>query len=151
MLGSMSRSKGNRPVSMFYEARTVPAHACAMGKALLAFAPPELAAQVLAGGLDGYTPFTITDPDRLRRGLAITRLTRVAVCRREYDPATCAVASPVFGAGGDLLAALEVELHNPHELRPLQPSLVVAARVLSRELATDHVSGRLIASCRAAV
>jgi hypothetical protein len=68
----------------------------------------------------------------------------VAVCRREFDPALSAVAAPVFGAGGKVVAALELEVGDPRELPPLQPPLIVAARALSRELATNHVGGRLI-------
>jgi DNA-binding IclR family transcriptional regulator len=139
------KTPGNRPISLFQEPNAVPAHASAMGKAMLAFAAPERVEQVIAHGLERYTPFTVTNADRLRRGLAIIRLTRVAVSRREYDPALSAVAAPVFGAGGKVVAALELEVRDPQELRPLQPPLIVAARSLSRELGFNHVGGRLIA------
>src|SRR5690242_689383 len=82
----VEKVNGSRPVSMFYEAATAPAHATAMGKALLAFAPPHAVDRVIARGLERYTQFTLTTPDQLRRSLAVTRLTRVAISRREYDP-----------------------------------------------------------------
>ena len=47
-----------------------------------------------------------TPPEQLRRSLAVIMLTRVAISRREYDPAVSAAAVPVFGAGGEVVAAL---------------------------------------------
>jgi hypothetical protein len=40
----------------------VPAHATAMGKALLAFSPPALVDEFLRRGLTAFTPFTLTAP-----------------------------------------------------------------------------------------
>jgi DNA-binding IclR family transcriptional regulator len=137
----IEKVNGSRPVSTFYEAATAPAHATAMGKALLAFAPPHAVEQVIARGLDRYTPSTLTTPEQLRRSLAVIRLTRVAISRREYDPAVSAVAAAVFGAGGEVVAALELETRHPHELNRLQPALIVASRGLSRDLALTHNRG----------
>jgi len=132
---------GTRPVSMFYEAASAPLHATAMGKALLAFSPQHVVDEVIADGLAEYTPYTLTTAERLRRALAVTRLTRVAVCRRENDLRASSVAVPVFGAGGEVCAALELEARDPQDLRRLQPPLVVAARILSRDLAAGHNRG----------
>jgi DNA-binding IclR family transcriptional regulator len=132
---------GSRPVSMFYEAVTAPAHATAMGKALLAFSPPRTVDLVVRRGLEPYTPYTLTTPERLRRALAVTRLTRVAMCRRELDEHTSAIAVPVFCAGGVVVAALELESCDSHYLRRMQPPLIVAGRALSRELAETHNRG----------
>jgi DNA-binding IclR family transcriptional regulator len=135
---------GTRPVSMFVESASAPVHACAMGKALLAFSPPRTVEQVIARGLEGFTPFTLTSPERLRRSLGVTRLTRVAVCRRELDLDSSAVAVPVFGPGGAVIAALELEVQDPRDLRQMQPPLVVAARTLSRDLATSRAVGSVL-------
>jgi DNA-binding IclR family transcriptional regulator len=132
---------GSRPVSMFVEAAIGPAHATAMGKALLAFSSPRTVDMVIARGLERFTPFTLTTPERLRRTLGVTRLTRVAVCRREFDLDSSSVAVPVFGAGGSVIAALELEVHDPRDLRQMQPPLVVAARTLSRDLASSRTPG----------
>src|SRR5215210_7604513 len=59
----IEKSGGNRPVSMVFEPATMPAHATAMGKALLAFSPPETVELVIAQGLKRFTPFTLTSPD----------------------------------------------------------------------------------------
>ena len=122
-----------------FRVATLPAHATAMGKALLAFASPNTLDEVIGQGLEQYTPFTLATPSRLRRSLAMTRLTGVAVARREFDLGTSAIAAPVFGGGGAVVAALELEIRNPlGDPRPLQPTLAVAARALSRELAAPH-------------
>jgi hypothetical protein len=49
-----------------------------------------------------------------------------------------AVAVPVFGCGGEVIAALEVELHDLRaDLETCKAALIVAARGLSREVAVD--------------
>jgi hypothetical protein len=67
--------------------------------------------------------------------LAVTRLTRVAVSRCEFERSVSAVAVPVFGSGGVCAAALELTVTDLHaEQRLAQSVLTVAARGLSREL-----------------
>jgi len=129
-----------RPVTMFYEAATAPAHASAMGKALLAFAARETVGDVIRRGLPRYTPHTLTTREQLQRALAVTRLTRVGVCRRELEPCTYAVGAPVFGPGGAAVAALEIQTRNPQDIRRVQPALVMAASALSWEL-VDRTGG----------
>ena len=115
----------------------LPAHATALGKVLLAFSSPELLNCLIAQGLTGYTPRTLTDPEELRRSLAVTRLTRVAVSRCEFEQSVSAVAVPVFGTGGIAAAALELTVTDLRaDQRLAQSVLTVAARALSRELAT---------------
>jgi DNA-binding IclR family transcriptional regulator len=129
---------GPRPVTAFVPAATLPAHPTALGRALLAFGPASAVEMTITRGLRPYTPYTVTSPDRLRRALAVTRLTRVAVTRWELEVGTAGVAMPVFGAGGDLVAAIELTVHGlGRELQPVMPALSVAARSLSRELAGD--------------
>ncbi len=85
-----------------------------------------------------YTRQTITAPDRFRRALTVTRLTRVAVTRWEFERGVSGVAMPVFGPGGDVVAAIELAAADlGHELPPMTAALAVASRSLSRELATE--------------
>jgi DNA-binding IclR family transcriptional regulator len=113
----------------------VPAHATAMGKALLAFSPSHTVDVFVARGLKRYTPYTLASPDRLRRALAEIRLNGLAISRWELQLGLSALAAPVFGPGGQVVAAIELpvcDLRN--ELPRLQPALVVAVRGLSRQL-----------------
>ena len=134
----IEKQPGHRPVSTFSAAATLPAHPTALGRALLAFSGPEVVEATLARGLRPYTPHTITSPDRLRRALGVTRLTRVAVTRWELEAGVSGVAMPVFGPGGDVVAAIELSVTDlGRELQPVMAALAVASRSLSRELATD--------------
>ena len=130
----LEKEPGDRPVPVAFGSTTMPLHATAMGRALLAFAPPHLLDVVLEQGLPRYTCYTTTEPEELRHALAVIRLTRVAVCRREYQADFCAAAVPVFGLGGRVVAALELNLRDGHDLRMVRPSLIVAGRALTREL-----------------
>ena len=136
----VEKAAGYRPVSQTF-AGPVPAHASAMGKAILAFSPLKVADAVIAHGLQRCTPCTITSGDQLRRVLARVRLTRLAICHGELRNGRCAIAVPVFG-GSNLVAALEVDVRDlPNGLRLLPPVLNVAARSLSREFAMGSAAG----------
>jgi DNA-binding IclR family transcriptional regulator len=129
---------GGDPVTPFGVSATLPAHATALGKALLAFAPRESVTAV-AQHLTAYTPNTLNTPDRLHRALGIVRLARTAVVHGELVAGESAVAVPVFGCGGEVVAALELDLHDLRaDLEACKAVLTVAARGLSRELAVDR-------------
>jgi DNA-binding IclR family transcriptional regulator len=132
-----------QPVPTAFEKHKLPAHATAMGKALLAFSPPEIVNMVIENGLEAYTPFTIVTPQGLRRALAVARMTRVATARQELRLNTAAVAVPVFGSGGSVVAALELTTSGVGtQLHLIQSAVVIAARALSRELATSQCRNR---------
>ena len=126
---------GLSPVTAFSSAATLPAHPTALGRALLAFGPACTVEMVIMRGLRSYTTHTMTSPDRFRRELAITRLTRVAITRRELEPTVCGVAVPIFGPGGEVIAAMELATGDlGHDLRSTMATLSIASRSLSREL-----------------
>ena len=128
-----SPGRARSPVSC--PRRRCPLHPTALGRALLAFAPASMVEMTILRGLRAYTPHTVTAPDRFRRALAVVRLTRVAVTRFELEATTCGVAVPVFGPGGELVAAIELTVPDlGRELQPVMAALSIAARSLSREL-----------------
>jgi DNA-binding IclR family transcriptional regulator len=128
---------GPQPATPFCAGGTLPAHATALGKALLAFAPRETVASV-EQRLTAHTAHTLIRPDRLRQALQTVRLTGTAVARGELFPGDWAVAVPVFGCGGAVVAALELSLHDLQaDMDLCTAALAVAARGLSRELAVD--------------
>ena len=132
----IEKQPGPRPVSSFLPAATLPIHPTALGRALLAFTPSNIVEMTILRGLRSYTPHTVTAPDRFRRALAVVRLTRVAATRFELEATTCGVAVPVFGAGGEVLAAIELTVPElGRDLHPAMAALSIAARSLSRELA----------------
>jgi IclR family acetate operon transcriptional repressor len=81
------------------------AHATATGKVMLAFAAHELP----AGPLAPYTERTITDWARLAQEVEIVRREGHAHASGEREPDLNAVAVPVFGRPGSLIAILGVQ------------------------------------------
>jgi DNA-binding IclR family transcriptional regulator len=112
----------------------LPLHATGVGKVLLAEAPPEVLAQVLAD-LTRVTRYTITDPARLLRDLAETRRRGYARTMEEMTLGSASIAVPVRPAPGPPVAALGVVTH---AVRPkvsrLVPALQVAAAAMGRAL-----------------
>jgi DNA-binding IclR family transcriptional regulator len=141
---SYIEKRPDTPMPSTFATRSLPAHATAMGKALLAFAPEETVDEVIDNGLEQYTPFTIVASPALRRALAVTRMTRVATTRQELRLNTAAVAVPVVAGGGAVVAALELTTTGSgYQLHLIQSAVVVAGRALSRELTASQRRSRL--------
>lgn len=114
-----------------------PLHADAMGKVLLAFSRPQVLQSVVRHPLPQYTKRTITHADELIASLVRTQHTGLAYNWGEFDEDKSAIAGPVFGPGGRLLAALELQITGESESDHLEAALLVAARILGRQLAAD--------------
>ena len=113
----------------------IPAHASALGKAMLAFLPEETDRVLAAGELRSMTGETLTSPEEIRDQLGQIRSTGIA---REQDEAVIgegAVASPVFDSWGDVVGAIGVVVPGGATW-DADPADVVreTARALSREL-----------------
>lgn len=84
-------------------------HASGIGKALLAYFPPERLDQwFLQQRLTRYTDATITDPDALRAELALIRETGISFDNEEKNIGMRCIASPVFNGFGEPVAGLSV-------------------------------------------
>ena len=143
----IEKRPGHQPVTAFNPAARLPAHPTAVGRALLAFAPPDIVEMKIRRGLQPYTSHTVTSPDRFRRALAIVRVTRAAVTRYELEAQTCTVAMPVFGPGGDAVAAVELTVPDLGvALQPALTALTLATRSLARELIGPERSGEYVES-----
>ncbi|HEY4631619.1 MAG TPA: IclR family transcriptional regulator [Blastococcus sp.] len=126
------------PPTAFSDAATLPPHATALGKALLAFAPRDIVVSATRN-LTAYTGNTLTQPERLHDQLRLVRLTGIALGRGELVSGDWAIAAPVFGAGGKVVAALEVRVSDVRgDVHVCRPTLVMAARALSRELSLSE-------------
>lgn len=89
----------------------VPLHAVPSGQVLLAFRAPAAIDRYLEHPLEGFTPRTITDPERLRERLREVRRDGYAWVREEFDEGIDSVAAPIADATGEVVAA--VHLHGP--------------------------------------
>lgn len=115
----------------------IPAHACALGKAIIAF-DDEAAADVLGqpGGLRGMTGDTIVDPEVLRAQLAETRATGLATEVEEGVLGECELAAPVADRLGSATGAIGIVVASgdwPVDQK-VSDALRTAARSVSREL-----------------
>ena len=86
------------------------AHALALGKVVLAMAPPEVVERYLQAGLRRFSAHTITDPDALRDELREVRRRGYAVDREEFDEDFCCIAAPVLDPRGRFLAAIGISM-----------------------------------------
>jgi IclR family acetate operon transcriptional repressor len=113
-----------------------PLHTSAIGQALLAH-DENADATIAALDLEARTPYSITDPEQMRRKLAQIRDTGWAGQSEENDIGMNALAVPVFDLDGRLLASLALAApvfrRGLDELVALVPQLTqTAAAVAAR-------------------
>lgn len=95
-------------VSVNWLGRRTPVHCTASGKAIMAFSPEAVRHRLLGLPLEQVTPHTITDRAELEAQLQAARASGVARTHEELEVGLDAIAAPVFGADGELVAALDV-------------------------------------------
>jgi len=106
------------------------------GLVLLAFAPPEIQAAVLAAPLRRFTPKTIVYPAKLRAILSEVRTTGIAVSDRQVTMDSLSVAAPVRDPSGTVVAAVSLVVHaGKHDTMALGNLIATAARAISRSFA----------------
>src|SRR5882757_6128147 len=109
----------------------IPAHACALGKALLASAADR------PGGapLRGMTADTVTDPALLRAQLDVVRRTGLATEVEEAVIGECGVAAPLVDALGEVPGALGLVV--PAGQWPLDAASTEALRTAARSISQE--------------
>lgn len=113
-----------------------PMHVTGTGLVLLAHTDRDVQEAVLRSPLERFTPLTVTDPATLRRQLAQIRQNGVAVARGQITLPDLAVAVPVLGANGQVIAAVSVVVEAEQaQPRKLASMLTEASRSISRTLA----------------
>ena len=116
---------------------TVCAHASALGKAILAFSPPDMVEGLFRGReLEMFTHNTITDPDKLIAELRRVREHGYALDRGEISLLASCVAAPILDGRGRALAAISVSgpssRFSPRSNSPVIESLLIAAAETSK-------------------
>ena len=110
----------------------------AQGKITLAFGNQMLLQQVIVEGIKMLTPYTITDPERLRAEVEAVKRRGWACAANESMVGLNALAAPIFGALGSYVAAIAVtdsvqhisEVPTPEQVR----QVTAAASRISVEL-----------------
>jgi IclR family transcriptional regulator, KDG regulon repressor len=114
-----------------------PAYCVATGKALLAHQEPGYCSR-FADRLVPHTHSSIISLEALEEELAQVRRQGFAINRGEWRDSVCGLASPIFGAGGAVVAAIgisgPVERLRPTLLRRFAPDVQAAAREISHAL-----------------
>jgi DNA-binding IclR family transcriptional regulator len=122
--------------------RTVDFHTTAVGKVLVAFGAAELP----AGRLRRLAPATIVDRAVLADELERVREDSFAVAADELEPGLTAIAAPVHGPTGDVIAALSISgptlRLTPRRVAELRPVLIKEARALSARLGHSEEGDR---------
>ena len=122
-------------VTVNWLGRRYPVHCTASGKAILAFSPQAVRERVLSGDLERVTSRTITDRAELEAQLEGARQSGVARTHEELELGLDAIAAPVFGAEGEVVAALDVSGPSHRLGRPdLDRLTIEGAADLSRRL-----------------
>ena len=113
----------------------LPLHATGVGLVLLAYAPPEVFAEVLAGPPRKFLPNTLTGEAELRARLAGIRSTGISRSVEELTRGAFSVAAPVRDGAGDVVAAVSIIAHVKRADEPQFPLGVrMAARGISGAL-----------------
>jgi DNA-binding IclR family transcriptional regulator len=114
--------------------RRVAFHATAVGKVFLAFD----AATLPDGPLERLAPCTIVDRTALAGQLARARADGFATAVDELEPGLAALAAPVHGPGGGVVAAISITgptlRLDARRIDELRPVLVQEARALAERL-----------------
>ena len=118
--------------------RSLPIHATASGKVILAFVPEAELEAALDEPLVAHTHRTIMRPAELRRQLEVVRAQGFAVDDEELDLGVRAVSAPVRDRDGNVIGALSVTC--PTSRLPLDRIPSIAAEVRQ---AADAISARL--------
>jgi DNA-binding IclR family transcriptional regulator len=118
----------------------IPAHASALGKALLAFDPDALALVLKGDERRSMTGDTITDAATLEAQMAEIRISGIATEAEEAVLGECGIAAPIIDAAADVVGA--VGLVAPSAEWPLpaaaSDALRTTARTISRELGASR-------------
>ncbi len=116
----------------------LPAYATALGRVLLADAPPR------EHELRALTPRTLTDPAALAAALETVRTQGYALVDEELEAGLRSIAVPVRDRTGRVVAALNTATHVtgrtvPEYVRDVLPELTVTAGAIEADL---RVAGR---------
>ena len=114
----------------------IPAHASALGKAMLAFLPEDEKRVLSSAELRSMTGETVTSTEELERQLADVRSRGIAMEQDEAVIGESVLASPVFDASGDVVGAIGVVIPSRGDVARHESRDAVreTARALSREL-----------------
>jgi DNA-binding IclR family transcriptional regulator len=120
----------------------LPAHATALGKAMLAHITPDELDDALGRPLEAITASTVIDVDSLSHELGAVRADGTALARGEAHPEVTCLAAPIVGRARPI-GAVSVSLRNDGRAidRALADALVVTAKRIARDTLSPVADG----------
>jgi DNA-binding IclR family transcriptional regulator len=124
---------------------SLPIHAAAGAKAILAFSPSEVRDSLINANMPRFTPNTITDPEMFRRQLQDIRRHGFSFDNEELDLGINAVGAPIFNYEEKPVAAIVVAGPSPrvswNTNSPLVARLKDTAAKISAQLHYNGYNG----------
>lgn len=121
--------------TMNWVGQRTPMHATSAGKVFLASMTPGDLKMTLASGLERFTEHTIVDSLLLTEALEEVRVRGFSYTLEEHEVGLAAVAAPIKGLGGEVIAALTVSgpnfRVNAHTIPAVAPHVKSAAAEIS--------------------
>lgn len=125
---------------------SVPWSTCALGKAIVAFLPPDRQKELLAAELPALTGWSVTDPAALAEQLETVRRTGYALEDQESALGDAGIAAPVFERSGAIAGAIGIV--GPVERifdETARQEHIVSVREVARQLSRELGAGRGVA------
>jgi DNA-binding IclR family transcriptional regulator len=118
----------------------IPAHASALGKAVLGYLPDQAQGLLTHNRLRSMTGETVTDPAKLRHQLNDARANALATEQEEAVLGECCIAAPIFDSSG--LAAGAIGVVVPATEWPPADSVASAVRQAARNISRELGASR---------
>ncbi|MFD5096765.1 IclR family transcriptional regulator [Amycolatopsis thailandensis] len=136
---NVSQARGSAAITtQNWTGQRTPLHATSSGKVLLAYMGDAERKRLLRRKLERFTPRTTVDPDELTAELERVAEDGYAACFEELELGMHAVAVPVHGPGGDVVAAMSASgpsyRLSKQRVRQMVRPLAEAATDLSAQL-----------------
>lgn len=130
---AISRASSTNPVV----GRRVRAHGTSGGKILLAHSPDGAVEELITAGLEQYTPYTITDAQKLREELQQIRQQGYSISNQELEIGLIAVGAGIYSYDNDVIGAISIsgppERFSPDRL----PEFITAIRETARKISIE--------------
>ncbi|RSM62645.1 IclR family transcriptional regulator [Amycolatopsis sp. WAC 01376] len=136
---NISQARGSAAIStQNWTGQRTPLHATSSGKVLLAHLGDAERKRLLRRKLEQFTPRTMTDPEQLTAELERVAEDGYAACFEELELGMHAIAVPVYGPGGEVIAAMSASgpsyRLSKQRVRQIVRPLAEAAADLSAQL-----------------
>lgn len=126
-----------------YLGTRAPTYCSSIGRAILAYLPKEeLLMHFARIEIVRYTPYTITDQEKIHAELDLTRRRGYAVVQQELASDLCSIGAPVFGATGQLMGGISLNAHplefKEKDIEELGRKVVATAAQISNHAAARY-------------